>query len=497
LDFEFIHVRKAGGEIAVRGQPAVRLGTPVKFGGALGGIFANWRWNAQSRELTAEVDQFGLFNLFYSVTSDGIVLSPSPLKLIAEGANPEIDEAALATFRVLGWYLDEDTPFKHIKVLPPNGRLSWCNGRVEITGGMQLAKERQITLSAAIDGYSSLFAHAVRSCADTMTRPRLVVPLSGGRDSRHLVLEARKQDIKIDHCATLDHTHGRGVDPEAKCASILTKRIGVRHVIVHADWASVPDQVTTLGLTHLCSDENTRAIPLAEYLKPLDCSIFDGLGGDILSRSRYFSDRTLSNAVKSGRSADAAKHWLDKPADRDTAPEIKELAKGRIVASLDRFRDTADPNTQFLSWNRSRREIGLQCSSILNHAAEVFCPYYSPELVHLCSSLPAEITSDGKFHDHVIQRDFSEVADVPHNEAVKTVWPKATLVGKAREIARASAAMWPIGVGAVVSEPVRQAKSIVDRQYRANMPYRIYRDALEAVSTKSGANRFLGRMATI
>jgi asparagine synthetase B (glutamine-hydrolysing) len=116
----FIRIcRRPGSDPLVTGKRQARFGTAVNSTLKRGGIFGNWSW--ENNLLTAEVDPYGVFHLFYCESDDGIMLSSSPLQLISIGASREINRTALACFHLLGWYINEDTVFKHIKVLLRTG----------------------------------------------------------------------------------------------------------------------------------------------------------------------------------------------------------------------------------------------------------------------------------------------------------------------------------------------------------------------------------------
>jgi hypothetical protein len=66
------------------------------------------------------------FSRFSYYCRDGeFAISSSIPRLIEAGAPIEVDEPALAVFLRLGFFIGDDTPYKHIRALPPGATLVW------------------------------------------------------------------------------------------------------------------------------------------------------------------------------------------------------------------------------------------------------------------------------------------------------------------------------------------------------------------------------------
>src|SRR5690606_31154041 len=97
---------------------------------------SGWTWDGA--DLIACTDRFGFHPLFYAMDGSRVLVSHSLTRLLDEGAPRTLDHEALSVFLHLGWYLGEDTPFRHVKVLPPAGRLTWSAGTTAVSGGVTL-----------------------------------------------------------------------------------------------------------------------------------------------------------------------------------------------------------------------------------------------------------------------------------------------------------------------------------------------------------------------
>ena len=180
-----IVIRTNGPQFDVAGPSTFLGGFPISVDGERDGSFCEWRWDGQ--RLRAEVDRLGMFPLFYSELPNGIAISTSITELVKAGASVEIDWAALKLLFRLGFCVGCHTVLKGIKAFPVGGKLTWSPGTLELTERYPEIKLNTLSRREAIDGYIDLFRSAVRKRIVEGAPIRL--PLSGGRDSRHILLE--------------------------------------------------------------------------------------------------------------------------------------------------------------------------------------------------------------------------------------------------------------------------------------------------------------------
>jgi len=140
----FFGAKKVADGFAVRGDLSHEFGhrVPAETGGPDDGVFAGWKW--QGRTLTVEVDRYGFAPLFYFSRGDEFGISPNLVRLLQEGAPLDIDREAVAVYLHLGFFIGNQTPFRHIKVVPPNRSFTW-DGTLHVEEVRHIGSQLKIT----------------------------------------------------------------------------------------------------------------------------------------------------------------------------------------------------------------------------------------------------------------------------------------------------------------------------------------------------------------
>jgi asparagine synthase (glutamine-hydrolysing) len=426
-DAPFVHLSYRDGGVRMSGTPTAFVGHRLGRGEAGRGLFAEWHWDGKT--LTAKVDPLGYFSLFVYCKGGEIAVSSSILHLLALGADPEPDPVALAVFHRIGLFVEDDTPFRHIKVLPPEGRLTWCDGVATVTGGAPVVQEQALTRNQAVEAFIEMPRASIRRFLDIWDGPT-VLPLSGGRDSRHILLELAHQGRKPDTCITF-HFGERYLDKEVLAARAVAERVGARHTLLGHARMRLRDTVRALLLTQLCADEHYQMMPMHDYLSGSPAAALDGIGGDILTNpddsaagflvmARRGDFAGIARSMADGHGKVISRSGHVGGAGTLYSPETEASAIERIAGAIRRFQDAPDPYQSFWFWNRTRREINFVSTGILGEAAMVYCPYLDPDFVKLGLSLPWSVTCDQKLHDDAIARAYPASADIPYVEGFQS-----------------------------------------------------------------------------
>jgi asparagine synthase (glutamine-hydrolysing) len=410
--------------VAVAGEAACSLGHAyAPPDGRARGVHASWSWDGDT--LTAEVDPLGFFSLFYFADVRSVGVSPSLLQLIAAGASTAVDHRALAVFFRLGLFINDDTPFENIRVLPPGGRLTWRPGRVEVTGAPSVPVERRISRADAVDGFVDLTRQSMRRILQSWPG-EFLLPLSGGRDSRHILLEMHHLGRLPKDCVTFHHTGDRP-DAETLAAGAICARVGAAHTVLARPRPRARDALRTLTLTSFCADEHAQMMPLHDYFAVRPGAALDGIAGDVLSNPDESAEEFL-HLARCGDFGGIARRMMEgharvisRPAWGVGAGPIyssgrDEEAVAYVGAAIAQFASAPDPYQAFWFWNRTRREIGFVSTAVLGSAEAVFCPYLDPELVEFGLSLPYAVTRDRQLHNEAMAKAYPACRDVPFHE---------------------------------------------------------------------------------
>jgi len=366
---------------------------------------AGWHWDGE--RLRAHTGRYGFRPLFVRRLADGVALSPSLVRLMSIGGSLPFDDRAMAVFLRIGFFVGEDTPFRDVRVLPPGGRLEWRNGVLSIEATYPRVRSSTMPRAAAIDAFIDEFREAVRRAGPGSHRN--VVPLSGGRDSRHILFELCASGHPPERCLTLRNYPPRGTR-DVVVATEIARAVGVTHELVEETPSRASAELRKNLLTHFCADEHAWFMALADRLSMDDTAVWDGIAGDVLSNGHRLEAAQLALA-RAGKVEQLAQAMLDEGAMRMVPPDIagrwtREAAVARLTEELRHHLDAPNPIGSYVFWNRTRREIALVPFGIWNAAGRVLTPFLDPAVYDLLASLPAEMFIDKRFHPDAIRRAY-------------------------------------------------------------------------------------------
>lgn len=405
---------------SIRGSAICTLGerSPVEDGQPAIGAFAMWRWNG--RRLEVRTDRLGFRPLFYAVDGSTLWLSPSIPELMRQGAPSAVDDAALAVFLRLGTFIGDDTPFLHVRAVPPNARLTWEDGRFQLEGSRVHRPRLDIRRDAAIARYGELFRAAMAK--HPVAPERTIVPLSGGRDSRHILLELHAAGRAPASCVTVRPAPPKS-NEDVVVAATVANALGVPHVVLETTPDRCGDEIEKNLRTSLCVFEHFWVMPLVRHVEGRDLVIYDGIGGDTLSEAKYMSAERLA-LIRGGDLHRYADEELMAEAYLPALlrPEVyrrfsRGLAIERLVAELETHVDAPNPLGSYRFWNRTRRTVALAPFSLLAGVAAVRAPFLDDDLYDFLASLPAELLVSRNFHSDTIGRSYPRFAHLRYEDS--------------------------------------------------------------------------------
>jgi hypothetical protein len=384
--------------------------------------FVEWHWDGQ--RIVVRNCRLGFFPAFYYATDREFGVASSLQKLIELGAPQELDDVAMSVFIRLGWMLGEDTPFRAIRMLPPGGEAIWSGGPPNVSGGYMFPAPLSITRQAAVERHGELIRQAVRRRASPEVR--FGFPLSGGHDSRHLILELNAIGCKPDICIT-NHDFPPYREQNIEVAQIIAKRLGLAHRRAGQPGSRLKTEIHKNQLNQFGSMENIWCVSLYPLIAQFTPLVYEGSPGN-----NYFGEYVQEESVRlyeEGRLGQLAdkilEKWLTWQSSEEalarilTPAAIKrfsyDLARQRLEEELGKYRGTANPISSFYFWTRGRRVAQMQPLSIARQSGvSTVTPYLDHDLVDFLASVPADIVMNKKFFNESTSRMHPEFDDIPY-----------------------------------------------------------------------------------
>jgi len=241
--------------------------------------------------------------------------------------------------------------------------------------------------------------------------------LSGGQDSRHILLTLWELGCLPDACLTARYYSG--ADEDVVAASVA-QAFGAKHLILDQHQSELAVEARKNVLTHYGAFEHDWAVVLMDHVAGRYSALYDGIGGDVLSAGLYQDEYRL-RLFQEGRLRELADVLMG---SEGYCPGLlttgayrrlgREVARERIAAELSRHHDAANPLGSFFFWNRTRRCVALNPFALLGRSCSVLTPYLDPRVYELLASLPATMFLDHQFHLKTIARAFPQAAEIPY-----------------------------------------------------------------------------------
>ncbi|MDE1465458.1 hypothetical protein [Spartinivicinus poritis] len=381
--------------------------------------FVNARWQLSRNQLSVQVDPHGVTQLFYYFQQGRLLVSRSLFDILKRLPEQELDMVAIGIFLRMGTYVGNDTPFKNIKVMGPGAHLQLVKGQLHYNEQRYWQKTSQsLPESVLLDEYIERFRHSIAQLQSRYS-DNLVVPLSGGRDSRHIFLELYHQKLFPKKVITSYFEDNNNDISDVQCAAALVQRAGVEHVVVKnkSSWIlreTYKNHRTSLGaLMHAWYSSVAGQVQSPDVL-------LDGLGGDVMSESKVLSESVNQDFAHGnwdrlihyylGHKNDGRLDFLSSPWRKQMA--FDQLAE-RLLPELKCYQYYNAPQNAFEFYNRARRSVSLS-SQLMVNTSRVYYPYLHMPVFELLSSLNYRQFPENNFHSLAIARAYSDFADIPY-----------------------------------------------------------------------------------
>jgi asparagine synthetase B (glutamine-hydrolysing) len=284
---------------------------------------------------------------------------------------------------------------------------------------MRLVEPRRLAREDARDAYIAAFREAIRRRSPPAED--FAVPLSGGRDSRHILLELCEAGYRPSFCPTARYfPPGDTAEGEIEIAARVAGALGVTHVVVDQPRTQGETERRCNAQTDFSTGDAAWMLALADYMKGKVRYIYDGIGGDVLSAGLFLTAKRLE-LLNTGDLRALADDLFDAEyAEQIFTPSVRkalsrDVATDRLMQELERHVHAASPLSSFIFWNRTRRKIAMNSYRILARAGAVFAPYIDHDVFDLLSSLPAEMFLDHGFHTEAVAKAYPKYTGIPYS----------------------------------------------------------------------------------
>lgn len=428
---------------SIRGELKNNNQIAASFFAKLRGAFIAAVFDFESGELQVVNDRFGQRPLYYAVHQGVLHFSTSLPALIAGQVPAEISAEGLAQFFTFGQYLDCDTLFAGIKVLPAGSMLRFDlnSGSLRIESYLDASSGSLASTPRSdaewIDAICGAMFRAVRTASDETEG--LGVALSGGLDARTLL-------------GLVDHEHvdvkticlGMPGSLDLRCAKKMSAMVGCQYHAHLLDETFLKDYerhlYDMLDLTGGQYLSQCIVMPTLPVYRDQGIQVLlRGHAGELMHMSKAYAfsidDEAMTIATR-----EQAKQWLFKHLQAYMLDGIEgnlfqgEYATAMAVAPREAFDrdfsrtpDLEDPRQAI--WHafvntRLRRETTLSLGKFAS-VCDVRVPMLDGELVDLLLSAPVELKLGEAIQRAILQRyrpDFLRVINA-NTGAPMTVGP--------------------------------------------------------------------------
>ncbi|MGB7582218.1 MAG: hypothetical protein WBL85_07235 [Sedimentisphaerales bacterium] len=497
----YFRARKRNNAIETDGLQSCVLGNKLSSDNSadFNGVFVEWKWDGTC--LNISNDYCGYYPLFYYADKEQIIVSDSIVKLIALGVPTEYNREALSVFCRCGFFLSDDTPFRQIHTLPPNAALTWQNGNMSVKSQRRINKAADLTTEQAVEGYIEFFRQSMAKYQPY--NEQFALPLSGGRDSRQILLElwrTKKLPKMLVTC---------GDKRDIDVAKIFAERLKIKHQILSGKgkWT---DYVLRKNIaTHFCALEHAWLMELGDYLSATTEEFYEGTGVGALARGDLFTPENVA-LYKANRLRDIANWVFDKfgppteffdclPEEFNFLGRTRDISVELFANELGTLLTAANPLTAMSFWNWGRRAIALWPFGIASRIKRVNTPYLDRNLYDFVSSFAPELVLRQEPQAAAIKKAFPEFADVPfYNELPKSISKKRSLIkrlanysNKLLTIARLCPSHLPL------LYTIKENSLLSKRNIGMQETVLFYLSQLKYCSSKENAERTLAEYSTV
>lgn len=227
-----------------------------------GGINANFSLiYEQNDRLLACVDHIRSIPLFYYLSEEKFIVSDSVSK-ITSVVEVNFDSDHIKEFLYSGFVLNENTLFHEIKQLEAGQYLAFNKKTKELEIAnhfkYQNVEHKNVDTNSLLKELDDVHNSVFQSLLTSVNGKRIVIPLSGGHDSRLIAEMLKRHDYQNILC----YSYGRSNNPESQISEKLAKHYGYQWTFVkqsRSEWHRIFQTNSVSEYTRMASNYSSRA----------------------------------------------------------------------------------------------------------------------------------------------------------------------------------------------------------------------------------------------
>ncbi|MFI9553262.1 asparagine synthetase B family protein [Nonomuraea endophytica] len=368
--------------------------------------------------VTLHAGALGLVDVYYVRLGDAVYFSSLIAPLLSL-VPVEIDWDAWASILQVTFPLGEATPYQQIRRLPGSSALVFT--------GERLATERRLPRWLRREPYEAWtgaeeILEILHEVYKDYEGRRLLVPVSGGYDSRLLASVAVARGFDVESWTT---SPDDGTDTDISFAQAITRELGIPHRVVTQDPGAYPaDALEVARRLEYLTPHHAWYAPFAKEVHGAGRILVDGLAGGPLLKNFMVSGAALEATSQAERSAavlsslslgapsrpflsEAAAAWMARTVGEQFAESTSMLHGHRAELPLS------------VLHTRTVRGIARSAVNLVGPEASFAAPFIHPEFFDAALSVGVARKDKGRFYRELLHAAGPRVAALPSTNVVK------------------------------------------------------------------------------
>lgn len=201
----------------------------IKYVSNLRGAFALAIADYKENSMTFFTHVFRIDNIFYQENCDEVIIGTDPLLVSAlsnKNLQPEIEIDNCVSFLMNGYFADESTLFKNVKLMPPNSTMNIKNNIIDIKH-VDNSLEDMFSLKPNKDINTRIKEDYIKAFKVIPTGRKINIGVTGGKDSRLALLGLLEAGYNVK-----TNTRGFFDNPDVQIAKELTTKLELEHKVI-------------------------------------------------------------------------------------------------------------------------------------------------------------------------------------------------------------------------------------------------------------------------